>query len=86
MGIRKDSKKIINYYLAAAIDRGELSDRFLIQYDELAKALDLQNEKYCRICCTYLRDMGYINIYTNEDGRYLSLRSTAIDFLEASSD
>lgn len=86
MGIRKDSKKIISYYLAAAIECGELEDRFLLQYDKLAEVLDLQSGKYCRICCIYLRDMGYINIYNDKNSRYLNLRSTAIDFLEASSD
>lgn len=84
MCIRDDSKKIIRHYLAKAIECGTLDELFPLQYDELAQALCFNNTNYCRVCCQYLKGMGYIIISTSRKDECLkiSLRAPAIDFLE----
>lgn len=80
MSIHEDSKKIIRYFLDKAIECGNLREQFPIQYGELAKTLGFSNGKYCRVCCQYLKDMGYIKIIKPIG---IEVVGRAIDFLES---
>lgn len=82
MNIHEDSKKIIRYFLDKAIECGDLRKQFPIQYDELAETLGFSNGKYCRVCCQYLKDMGYI-IFTKSTTIKIQVVGRAIDFLES---
>lgn len=92
MHIREDSKKIVRCFLEKAIEYGDLdldSSGILFSYNGLAEALSLKDGKYCRICCQYLREHGYLVTHAKENGndelsiqRSVRLSSSAIDFLE----
>ena len=92
MGIREDSKRIVRYFLEKAIEIGDLdlcSSDFSFSYNSLAKDLELKSEKYCRICCQYLREHECIETHSIEKAsdnfstqRHVCLLAKAIDFLE----
>ena len=83
MGIRENSKKIVQYYLDQVIKQGNLHTRFLVQFDVLANALSLESAEYCRVCCQYLLQKGCLKVFEESaDARSIELHSSAIDFLE----
>ena len=82
--IRDDAKKIVKYILEQSISLGNLDETICIRYDDLAKELNLKDEKYCRVCCQYLHGLHYINIFRNDNGtRLVHLKAQGIDFLES---
>ena len=90
MGIRNDSQKIVQYFLTKAIEYGDLRQQITFQYDTLAATLGLESGNYCRVCCQYLKDLGYISLYAerdktnpNSNDYRTSLTGRAIDFLES---
>lgn len=95
MNIRDDSKKIVCYFLEQAVEWGDLdtqSSGKLFSYNTLAETLSLKDGRYCRVCCQYLREHGYITTHAKEDEpkedelniqRSVHLFSSAIDFLES---
>lgn len=90
MNIREDSKKIIQFFLKQAIKCGDLRREFLFQYDDLSVKMNLQDGNYCRVCCQYLNELGYIHLYScasesNPDCKDMEIRieARAIDFLES---
>lgn len=84
MSIREDSKKIIQFLLRRAIEHGTMQDRLAITFEALANETHLENEKYCRICCEYLSDLGCIKMggCDSTSGPSFVLNGQAIDFLE----
>lgn len=89
MDIRNDSKKIIQFFLLKVIERGDLIEPIVFQYGDLAKELELESEKYCRVCCQYLCERGYIGLHSCRDrsnpqskDMQMILGAAAIDFLE----
>lgn len=62
MSIHEDAKKILEYMLDTVINSGNYHHKFYLDYKKLAKSLDFENEKYCKICFQYLNELGYIKI------------------------
>ncbi len=69
MSVHDGAKKILRYLLDLAIEHGNLRIQTALQYDNLAKAVEI-NEKLCRVCCQYLESKGSIAII-GEDRPYL---------------
>lgn len=84
MSIREDAKKIVRHCLEKVVASGDLDWGFDYTFNELAQTLSLKDVKYCRVCCQYLRKMGYINVDygENDEGLKIWLSAAAVDFLE----
>ncbi|MCQ5309542.1 hypothetical protein [Flavonifractor plautii] len=84
MQIRDGSKKILEFMLQKVVAHGSLSDKFFIDYKQLADDLHLESEGYCAVCCQYLHQLGYIYIVRKDDNgaRFVELTAKGIDFLE----
>lgn len=81
--INADSKKIVSYLLEQVLSVGDLNQEFTICYKTLANELNLQNEKYCRVCCQYLNRLNYIELFRDGNKNYQArLTAKGIDFLE----
>ena len=90
MCIRDDAKKIVRHFLEQAVVAGDLWEQFSLQYDSLAAELQLQSGNYCRVCCQYLKELGYISLHSDKSARTpdsksfrLTLTARAVDFLES---
>ena len=79
--IKEDAKKIVSYLLDIAVDHGNLSYRSTIRYDELSNQLKLESVNYCRVCCHYLSDQGYIfhSEFDDKLSAEVELHAVAID-------
>ena len=83
MFIREGARTIVNFVLNKAIEQGNLHDDFYFDYEALAISLKLQDAKFCRICCQYLKDSNHIRLVERKDGsNMIALLGSAIDFLE----
>lgn len=90
VSVRDDSKKIIQHFLEHAIECGDLRQEFRFQYNALSVMLSLQDGNYCRVCCQYLKEQGYIYLDSCADeddpdnkDMAIHLKACAIDFLES---
>jgi len=90
MGIQNDARKIIQHFLEKVIECGGFQAQFIFQYDALATELGLQSGNYCRVCCQYLKDSGYITLHSYGDkkdpgttDRQITIMARAVDFLES---
>ena len=82
MNIREDSKKIVRYFLEKAIDCGNLTEPFQVDYGALAKELNLKSGNYCCVCCAYLATTGRASLSIGDEADRLALNGYAVDFIE----
>lgn len=77
------SRSILRYLLEKAIYVGDLNVSISIQYEALAKELELESKNYCQVCCQYLNKKGYICCsHLTEDSCRIGITATGVDFLE----
>ena len=85
MGIRDNSKKIIERILKQAVESGDIRVAINVSYDELAVDLDVKTANYCKVCLQYLEQKKLIQIEPGENSNliFLTANVSAIDFFEA---
>lgn len=83
--IRENSKQIIKYLLNQVIACGDLNESICIHYKSLSNSLNLESDKYCRVCMQYLESLGCVHVIDSDENgnRQVCLTARGIDYLES---